>query len=172
MNLTLIGMSGAGKSYIGKILAQRLHLAYLDLDDAMEEEFKKSLPEILEDLGDEGFIAAESKTAIERTSGLSNLLISTGGSIIYAPEAMEHLRNISKVVYLNVPYSVIEKRVGGSNQRLGRIVGLGSRDLRELFDSRVPLYEKYAHFSVDPDSMSMEEVIHSIATFLGETESH
>lgn len=162
MNLTLIGMSGAGKSYIGRKVADALTLTFLDLDEAMELEYGKPLPVILEEKGDEGFIAEESRIAIEQTKGQSNLLISTGGSIVYADDAMQHLRNISHVVYLDVPIEVIERRVGGSSDRLGRIVGLGERSLRELFESRIPLYLKYAHASVHPEVMTLEHIVEKL----------
>lgn len=166
MNLVLIGMSGAGKTYLGKILAERLGLTYLDLDEAMEEKAGKPLPDILDALGEELFIAFEGKSAIEATEGVERHLISTGGSIIYDPSAMEHLRNISQVVYLDVPYEAIEARVSGSADRLGRIVGMGEKSLRELYDSRVPLYQQYAHYTIEPEQLGLEGTVAAIESLL------
>lgn len=162
MNITLIGMSGAGKSHIGRQLAEHLDMDFLDLDEVMEREYGMPITEILSRLGDEGFIESESNTAVRETSGKSNLLISTGGSIVYAPRAMEHLATISRIVYLDVPYDIIAARIGESTERLGRIVGLGTQTLRELHDSRIPLYERYAHAVCNPEGMSIEDIVAAV----------
>jgi len=159
MNITLIGMSGAGKTYIGKRIARHLDLEFLDIDEAMEAHFGKPISDILEELGDDDFVRAESTVARDETWGRDKLLISTGGSIIYAPDAMQHLSDISTIVYLSVPFEVIRKRVGGSAERLSRIVGIGDKTLHELYDARVPFYEKYAHHSIEPEMLSMEEIL-------------
>lgn len=169
MNLTLIGMSGAGKSHIGRKLAERLGLVFLDLDEEMESEHGRHLSEILESLGDERFVAAEAKTAIERTQGNDGQLISTGGSIIYSKDAMAHLDQISHIVYLDVPFETIESRIGGSAERLGRIAGMGSMDLRQLYNSRLPLYRKYAHHTVEPAVYGLEGTLGAIVALIRET---
>ena len=69
MNVTLIGMAGAGKSYIGKRLADRLGHTFLDIDSVLEEMHGEKLEKILEELGDEKFIETEEKAIISATSG-------------------------------------------------------------------------------------------------------
>lgn len=171
MNLALIGMSGAGKSYLGKKIAERFGLTYLDLDEVMEMKAARSLPEILEALGDERFIEFERDTAIESTRHAQDHLISTGGSIIYAPEAMAHLRDISTVIYLDVPFSAIESRVGGSADRMGRIVGMAGKTLSELYESRVPLYRTYAHHTVEPETLGLDSTLEAIESLLASREA-
>ncbi len=166
MNLSLIGFSGAGKSYIGRKIADALDLEFVDLDEVMEEEHGKPVTDILESLGDDGFVAYESENAIRRTAGKSGLLISTGGSIVYATDAMKHLRDMSTVVYLSVPYEIIEERVGDSADRLGRIVGLGDKTLRELYESREPLYKRYSHEIMYPERMTLEDMLARVRDLL------
>jgi len=146
MNITLIGMAGAGKSYIGKILADRLGLELLDIDRVMEKEEGKPLQDILDSLGDDAFITAETDAVRRMTGGKDGLLISPGGSIVYSDLAMQYLRDISKVVHLDVPFETIHSRI----QDIPRgIVRLKGRSPRDVHDERLPLYRRYAHFSVD-----------------------
>ncbi len=149
MNVTLIGMAGAGKSYVGKRLAKKLGYDFLDIDEVMEDIHKKELEKVLEDLGDEKFIESEGRAIIDSTKGKKDHVFSPGGSSIYEPDAMEHLQDISKIIYLRVPFGVIQKRIGTSPERMGRIVGLGKKTFRQLYGERTALYEKYADHTVD-----------------------
>src|SRR3989344_2844100 len=148
MNVTLIGMAGAGKSHIGRRLAERLGLQYLDVDeDLWEAKYGKGIQEILDELGEENYVAEEERLLIEATSGKDNLMISPPGSVVYQDHALRHLKSISVVIYLRVPYETIELRLNDKPKRA--IVGLGRKSLRELYEERLPLYEKNSHFTVD-----------------------
>src|SRR3989338_11528480 len=164
MNVTLIGMSGAGKSYIGKKVADRLGLEFLDIDRMLlEPAHEKPLQDILDQLGDTEFMRWEEQMMIDATKDKDGLLISTPGSVAYEKGALEHFRNISSVVYLKIPFSTIEKRVGTSRRG---IVGLGTKTLRELYDERTPQYEKHAHHCVEPEKLSVDETVQAIVDFL------
>jgi|SRR3989344_207848 len=166
MNVTLIGMAGAGKSHIGKRLAGYLDLKFLDIDTVMEEERGKPLEEILEEMGDEEFMRAEAHAIISATKGKDGLVFSPGGSAVYEDDAMRHLRDNSTIVYLKVPFEVIQKRIGGTKARMGRLVGLGKKTFRELYDERHPLYERYAHLTIDTEKLSAEGIIAAVSDFL------
>ena len=164
MNITLIGMPGAGKSFVGRRLAEKLGMDFLDVDRALlEPTHGKPLQEILDELGDEKFITAESQAIIVGTIGKSDLVISPGGSVVYKKETMEHLKEISTVIYLKVPFSTLETRV--ANIPRG-IVGLGSKSLKELYDERTPLYEKYADFTIETEGHHTEVIVKEIIEFL------
>jgi shikimate kinase len=164
MNVTLVGMSGAGKSYIGKKVADRLGLGFLDIDRMLLEPVHgKPLQDILDQLGDTEFMRWEERMMIDATKGKDGLLISTPGSVAYEKGALEHLRDISSVVYLKIPFSTIEKRVGDTRRG---IVGLGTKTLRELYDERTPSYEKYAHHIIEPDKLTADETVQAIVDFL------
>ena len=165
MNITLIGMAGSGKSHIGKKLAERLGLEVLDVDrDLWEVEYSKPIQEILDELGEERYVAEEERLIIEGTSGKDGLLISPPGSVIYQDGAMRHLKNISPIIYLRVPFETIESRLKEKPPRA--IIGLGRKSLRELYDERHPLYEKYADFIVDTHPREAGEVMDIIEKFL------
>ncbi len=148
MNFTLIGMPTAGKSSIGKILANRTGLGFLDTDKIMEKERGERIAVIAAKLGDAGFIAKESETIISHTAGKNNFIISTGGSAVYGGAAMRYLQEISKIIYLKAPLSAIERRIGGIPRG---IIGLDKKTLKELYDERCILYEKYADAVFDAD---------------------
>ena len=165
MNVTLIGMAGAGKSYIGRKLAEKLGLSMLDVDrDLWEVKYGKPIQEILDEKGEDAYVREEEQLILEHTRGKDGLLISPPGSVAYQKDALEHLKNISHVVYLKVPFSRIEERVNGAPPRA--LIGLGRKTLRELYDERSPLYEKYADHVVDVGEKDEEQTISSIMEFL------
>ena len=91
-------------------------------------------------------------------------MISTGGSVIYGEEAMAHLKSIGTVVYIQVPYADLEKRLGNLLKR-GVAIRNGST-LKDLYDERVPLYEKYADIIVDERDKGIREVVETIEHML------
>lgn len=162
MNVTLVGMSGTGKSYIGKKVAERLGLLCVDIDHSLEEDYGKELPAIIKDIGERGFIAAETAATIAQSEGRDGLLISTGGSIIYSEVAVRHLRAISRVVYLRLPATVLLERIQTDPNRKDRIVGLSGKTVAALIDERAPLYEKAAHVSVDLTNLETDAAVAAV----------
>jgi shikimate kinase len=146
MNFTFIGMPGVGKSTMGKRLAKRLGYAFLDTDFLISNLKRKPLQSIIESEGDAGFIAIE-EASILSLKGLTKTFISPGGSVVYSPKAMDHLRSISYVVYLYDSLAHVEKRI--SNLASRGIVGLNNRSLAELYQERHPLYHQFAHITCD-----------------------
>ncbi|MCE9541837.1 AAA family ATPase [Candidatus Kaiserbacteria bacterium] len=163
MNISLIGMSGAGKSFIGKRVAGKLGLRCVDIDDEMEKQHGKLLPQLIDEWGDDRFIAEETKTVDAFTYGKDGLLISTGGSIVYSDEAMRLLRATSLVIYLRVPRALILERIVGVGDRSKRIIQLGNKSLDELMAEREPLYERYAHHVLDTEPLSADETVDAVA---------
>lgn len=143
MNITFIGMAGAGKSVVGIELAKQLGYNFIDIDSVIEEKYRKTPQELIDELGDEKFLEIESKEVLNMN--VDKTVISPGGSIVYVPEAMEHLKNISKIIYLEVPFEVLEQRIS-INQR--GVIGVKEKSLREVFEQRVSLYEKYADIKI------------------------
>jgi shikimate kinase len=144
-NVTLIGMPGAGKSTVGVVLAKMLGYDFLDADLLIQAREGRLLWEIIAAEGDAGFrrIEEEVNASIEA----ERTVIATGGSVIYGPKAIEHLREISTVIYLRHSYEVIAGRLGDLQQR-GVTLPAGWT-LRDLYDERTPLYEKSAHITFD-----------------------
>ena len=163
-NIILIGMPGAGKSTVGVVLAKKLGMGFADSDLIIQDKYGKLLHELIEENGVEGFWAIEN--AVNASIDMHRTIIATGGSAIYGAEAMEHLRNIGTVVYLQLPYEEIDERLGDLNAR-GVTLKPG-QTLKDLYEERVPLYEKYAHITIDCDNKMLRQVVHDITDRLAE----
>lgn len=158
MNITLIGMPGSGKSFVGKKLAEQLRFSFIDIDKVIERDFDLQLQQVVEELGREEFLDKEAQTIIENTDTLNDLVVSPGGSVVYRQEVMEHLKRISTVFYLKVSLEVLEKRIGNS---LRGIVISKNQTLADLYIERTPLYEKFASYTLDGE-MSPEIIVETI----------
>jgi len=154
-NITLIGMPAAGKSTIGVLLAKRLGYSFTDVDLVIQEKTGKLLKEIIAEAGTDGFLEVENE--INRTLDVRRSIIAPGGSVIYGREAMEHLKEISEVVYLKISYEDLALRLGDLKDR-----GVALKDgmtLMDLYNERVPLYEQYADITVDESGKSLGQVV-------------
>lgn len=163
MNVTFIGMAGAGKSYIGSRLAQRLGFQFVDTDALLEREYGKTIQRILDELGEDRYLHSEAEVLFKYTNKRDNLLIAPGGSVIYRDDAMDHLKTISTIVHLKVPYAAIADRLRDAPARA--IIGLGKKTLRQLYEERMPLYRLHADHEVDM-SHDTEANLRQIAQFL------
>ena len=154
-NIVLIGMPGAGKSTMGVVLAKVNGMDFIDADLLIQAREKRLLSQILEQDGVDGFLRVEDE--VNASIQAENAVIATGGSVVYCEKAMEHLRRIGTVVYLRLSYSTIESRL--FNIR-GRGVALREgQTLRDLYEERCVLYEKYAHVTVDEEGLGIEETV-------------
>ncbi len=154
-NIVLIGMPGVGKSTVGVVLAKKLGYRFLDSDLVIQDKTGKMLHEIISEQGTEGFLRVEEE--INASLDCDRTVIATGGSVVYGPKAMEHLSQIGKVVYLKLSCDAIEERLGDLNER-----GVALKDgqtLQDLYNERVPLYEKYANITVDCENKMIREIV-------------
>lgn len=157
-NIILIGMPGSGKSTVGVVLAKIIGFGFVDSDLLIQEQEGRLLPEIMEEEGVDGFIAIENR--VNRNIEEKNHVIATGGSAIYGAEAMEHLREIGTVVYLKWTLEEIAERLGDLKER--GVVLKDGQGLSQLYEERCPLYEKYAHVTVECSETSVEELAQKI----------
>ena len=157
-NIVLIGMPGVGKSTIGGILAKVLGYQFIDADLVIQKEEGKLLKDIIAQVGPEGFIEVENRVNASICAEIS--IIATGGSVIYGKEAMEHLKEIGTILYLSLPYEEIEKRLSDIKGR-GVVLKKG-QTLKDLYDERTVLYEKYADVNINEDGLNVEETIDAI----------
>lgn len=157
-NIILIGMPGAGKSTVGVILAKVMGYHFIDSDLLIQDREKCLLKDIIERDGLEGLIAIEEQ--VNCSIEAENAVIATGGSVIYGEKAMEHLRSIGTVVYIQLSYRTISKRLGNIKQR--GVVFREGQSLQSLYEERCPLYEKYAHVTIDAEELDMEDLMSKI----------
>ena len=163
-NLVLIGMPGCGKSTVGVVLAKNLAMDFIDSDLVIQRSQGKRLSDIIDQVGDDGFREIENRV----NSGIQaeRSVIATGGSVVYGEEAMAHLKAIGRVIYLRLSYEQIEERLGNLHAR-GVSIKPG-QTLRDLYEERCPLYERWADMVVDCGGKRLREVVLEITGQLGE----
>ncbi len=154
-NIVLIGMPSCGKSTIGVVLAKVLGYQFVDSDLVIQERTGLLLYEIIDSRGVDGFNRIENE--INASLNYHKAVIATGGSVIYGKEAMEHLKSIGTVVYIELPISELRERIGDFAQR-GVSIRVG-QSFGELYEERKPLYETYADIVVHAQHMSIREVV-------------
>jgi shikimate kinase len=158
-NVVLIGMPGAGKSTIGVVLAKNLGISFMDSDIVIQQVEKKKLHELIAEHGQEGFLEIEDR--VNASLNPKTAIIATGGSVVYCENAMEHLNDIALICYLKLSYECIKERLGDLEER-GVVLKEG-QTLKDLYDERVPLYEKYANITVDCENKNIREIVMEIA---------
>ena len=161
-NVTLIGMPSAGKSTIGVLLAKRLGYSFIDADILIQEKEGRLLKEIIAQEGMDGFLQVENR--VNASIEAKRSVIAPGGSVIYGKEAMEHLKEISTVVYLKMSYEELERRVGDVVDR-----GVALKEgmtLRDLYDERTAYYERYADITIDEEGMTPGQTVDLLRAML------
>ena len=154
-NIILIGMPAVGKSTVGVIVAKRLGYNFVDTDLVIQEKEGKLLREIIAEVGPDGFLEVEEA---EKT------VIAPGGSVVYCENSMKHYKEIGKVVYLQVSFETINKRLRNAKSR--GVVLRDGQTLKDLYEERVKLFEKYADVTVCEDGLELEETIEKVLASL------
>ena len=153
-NLTLIGMPGAGKSTIGVILAKKLGLGFIDTDALIQIRQKKSLQQIIEESGHINLRDIEEREILK--INVENHVIATGGSAAYSKKAMIHLMGISRIIFLEVNFEQIKKRINNCETR--GIAKAKNQTFKGLFKERQVLYQEYAEITIDCNKLNQEEL--------------
>jgi shikimate kinase len=161
-NLTLIGMPGSGKSTIGVILAKNLGLGFIDTDVLIQINRQKPLQQIMDE-NDHLYLRAVEEEEILKIN-IENHVIATGGSVAYSEKAMSHLLGISRVIFLEVNFEEIKKRIHNFATR--GIAKSKNQSFKELFEERQVLYKKYAEITVNCNESDQEELALQIAQLI------
>jgi shikimate kinase len=157
-SIILIGMPGAGKSTAGVILAKTLGMHFIDTDIVVQERAGRLLQEIIDADGAAGFLAAEEAAILSLHA--ENAVLATGGSVVLSAKAMAHLKKDGVAVYLEISFAEMERRLRNITAR--GIVLLPGQGLREMYDQRRPLYEKYADITIACAGEDFETVVGAI----------
>lgn len=144
-NIILIGMPASGKSSAGIRVAQALGMDFVDSDDIIREQMGSSLANIIEEKGIDGFIEIENR--INATLNYDHTVIATGGSAVYGEEAMKHFHAIGTIVYLACSCKELLSRIPDVKAR--GVVLRDEQTFDDLYNERVPLYERYADITVN-----------------------
>ena len=163
--ITLIGMPGSGKSTVSAVLAEQLGLEVVDADGLIEAQERQTLQQIMDGRGNAAFRAIEEQVLTDMP--LFSSVISTGGSVVYSERIMSRLCAVSTVVYLRATFGTIDYRVSLAPQR--GISSDSGQTLQDLYQERIPLYERYGEIIVDCDEATPEEIALSIRAQLPST---
>ena len=157
-NVILIGMPASGKSTVGVILAKLLAYDFIDTDLLIQRREGRSLSEIIEGEGIDGFLDIEEAACM----GLDahRCVIATGGSAVYGASAMRHLKALGRVVFLEVGFDALCRRL--SDIRARGVVLREGQSLRQLYDERDALYRRYADLIVPEGDLTLEETVTAV----------
>ncbi len=157
-NIVLIGMPGCGKSTIGVVLAKKLGYRFVDSDLLIQEKYENTLENLIEEYGDAGFVRLEND--VNKSINVQKTVIATGGSAVYGAEAMEHLKQIGTVIYLEVAETELKDRLGSLKER--GVVSNGKTTVEEIYEDRKALYKKYADITVKLNSKILRESVEEL----------
>lgn len=157
-NRILIGFMGAGKTSVGKALAKRLGIGFLDTDKQIEKQQGMTISRMFEIQGEEAFRKAETKLIRSLLAREDAMVLSVGGGLPLREENQVLLKKLGVVVYLQVQPDTVLKRLKGDTSR----PLLKGEDVRErvtsLLDSRGPIYRQAAEILVDTDHKTPDEI--------------
>ena len=153
-------MAGAGKTSVGKALSLELGYEFLDTDKIIEISYGKS-KDIIDSEGKDRFRAIEEEVLL--STKFKNTLLATGGSAVFSPLAMEHIRDNSDVIYLEVSFENILERVFDFKER--GFIKESHQSIQEAYMERLVLYEKYSDYSVTNNG-SVEACVQKIICLL------
>jgi len=164
MNIILIGMPGSGKTSIGKNLAKKLCADFIDTDRLIEKEYGKVI-KIIKEKGDNFFCKIEEKVIKKELQNVENSVISTGGSVVLSPELMNFFKETGKIIYLDVSYNEIEHRIKHFRKSGSEIIGI-FQGLKDVYEQRKPLYEKYADITFSAEKRSLKNHAEKLAEII------
>lgn len=157
-NIIIIGMPGSGKSTCGVIAAKAMLKNFFDTDLLLQGLEQARLQSILDEKGIDYFISAEERAILSLQ--LDATVIATGGSVIYSSAAMEHLRSMGRIIYLHLSYDTMLSRINNITTR-GVVMKTGT-SLADMYNERLPLYQKYADVVIECDNSTIEQTVEKI----------
>lgn len=157
-NIILIGMPASGKSTVGRRLAKKLNMDFVDTDNLIEKCEGMKLQDIIDNKGNQYFWEVEEK--ILCSLDCRDTVIATGGSAVLFPKAIEHMKKTGAIIYLEQSLTLLKKRLYNLDSR-GVTLDEGE-SIESLYNYRVPLYKRYSDTTVDVANKSVEDVASEI----------
>jgi shikimate kinase len=157
-NVFLVGLMGAGKTSVGKMLAKRLGKTFHDSDHVIEARTGVKIPVIFEIEGEPGFRVRES-SVIDELTALDNIVLATGGGAILSPANREVLRSRGTVVYLRAGVDELWNRTRHDRNRPLLQTADPRARLALLHEQRDPLYQEVAHIVLDTGTQSLKSLV-------------
>jgi shikimate kinase len=163
-NIVLTGFMGSGKTAVGRILAEKLDVEFVDMDDLIEKEQKMSISEIFSRFGEKRFRELEKEMAGRASQGKSQV-IATGGGVVLSSENMANLKKDGIIIWLAVSPEAVLRRTHSDESRPLLHVSLPGKKIRELLEFREPFYSK-ADFKIETSDCSVDGVVEQILNLL------
>lgn len=164
-NIFLIGPMGAGKSTVGRLLAEKLHYQFIDTDHEIEVKTGVTIPMIFDIEGETGFREREAQ-AIDTLTQRTEIVLATGGGAILRPENRMHLRSRGVVVYLKASVEALIARTQHDRNRPLLQTENPAESIRQILETREAFYEEVADFVIETESASAHKVVRTIVTEL------
>lgn len=161
--VVLVGAPGSGKSTIGRLLAEKLALDFIDTDELIEKTAGKSISEIFVEDGEAAFREIEAEQ-VEAALAQSSGVVSLGGGAVLSPTTRDLLKTVP-TLWLEVSQQAAASRVGLAQAR-PVLVGNVRSKLVQLLQERTPLYREVAAFSIDTSEKSESEVLSMAMTWV------
>jgi shikimate kinase len=164
----LVGMMGAGKSTVARLLAEAFGCPALDTDEMVERRVGMTVAEMFADDGEGAFRAAESRAIGELDRIAGPLVASVGGGAVLSEANRAVLSSVGTVVWLRALPATLARRVGrGTGRPLLKRAGAGPLEaLAQIAEERQSLYEEVADLVVDVDGLSSRQVAQELLTLL------
>lgn len=162
-NIYLVGFMGSGKSTVGKLLANKLSLTFIDVDKLIEKKENRSIREIFEKDGEQYFRNLE-KIEINNLSKNNGYVVSTGGGLGADLDNMKVMKETGNVVWLDVSLNTILERCKNDENR--PLLKLPLNDLRKLYEDRKKVY-RLANIRINADKKTPNEIVEEIINKLG-----
>ena len=165
MNIILCGFMGCGKSTIGKFLAKKNNLKFIDSDEYIVETQKMSISDIFKSFGEEKFREIET-LAIKDISAFNNYIVALGGGAVLNPLNAEILKNSGKIFFLNASANEVYKRLKNDTSRPLLQTEDKLTAITELLQKRLPLYINAADYIIDVNNKKIEEIVEEIENLM------
>ncbi len=166
MNVVLIGYRGTGKSTIARLLAERLGLQVVSLDEEIQKRAGQTIPEIVKERGWPGFRDLEEEV-VEAFSKRDGLVLDCGGGVIEREANFDRLRSAGPVFWLKASVPTIVERIAGDDQRPS-LTGTKSftEEVAEVLQRREPLYGRLADHEIETDNRTPDQIADEICRLL------
>lgn len=165
-NVVLIGFMGAGKTAVGKSLAQHLSSSFIDTDHLIEKRTGKQIKEIFAEQGEEAFRKLETET-VKEVSEKEDQVIAVGGGAVLREENVQALKKNGVLVYLKADLAILFERTKGTQKRPLLEVPSPKEEIERLLSIREGVYQEVADIIIDTSALSVPEVVSEVEGEIG-----
>lgn len=169
MNIILIGMRGSGKTSVGKKLAGKLWMEFVDTDALIVERAGKTIRELFETEGEPAYRDRECE-AVKQAMTRDNVVIAAGGGSVLRPENVEAFKKNGKIVWLKANAQTLHQRIAADPDSAATRPNLtaagGLEEVSKVLEARTPVYEAAADVSLDVTYLNIEDAATRLATMI------